>query len=156
MVSIIVDCTSYNDHTWKFLYTSSGGDNCIFVAYHYDVNTLLVKVIKNCATGPIISAWKKMNNRSVNTGCKPQKWIMDNECLFDLKDALTKKKLLVSSCPHTIILVLINQTEKVTQTDIQISLQSGASPSPSKICNLIVGPSTIASRTHPLSITSVM
>ena len=50
---------AYSDLTRRFPYTSSRGNQYIMVAYHYDVNAILVEPIKNRNSQTLVQAWKK-------------------------------------------------------------------------------------------------
>ena len=64
------------------------GNNYILVDYHYDVNNILTKTIKN-RTGPcILSGLTKIHDKLRNQVLTPKLHIMDNEVSEDLKQFL--------------------------------------------------------------------
>ena len=57
------------------------------IAYHYDVNVILFKAIKNRRAATLTAAWISLNNRLKKAGVEPKSYIMDNECSEELKTA---------------------------------------------------------------------
>ena len=48
---------SYSDQTGKFPVTSSRGNQCIFILYHYDTNSIHASPLKNRQAANITQAW---------------------------------------------------------------------------------------------------
>ena len=51
---------AYSDLCGKFPYSSSRGNNYIFVAYHYDADATLVEPLKNRNANTIVTAWENI------------------------------------------------------------------------------------------------
>ena len=76
---------TYGDLTGKYPVQSLHGNNYILVVYHYDANAILATPLKNREKGTILNGYKKLHERLINCGCKPQLQIMDNEVSALLK-----------------------------------------------------------------------
>ena len=87
------DITAYTDQTGRFPYRSSRGNEYLMIGYHYDANAILVGALKNREAQTLTTCWNKLNARFNIAGVQPTTYVMDNECSYTLKDALTKQNI---------------------------------------------------------------
>ena len=83
------------------------------VAYHYDVNIILIQPLKNRQAATLTAAWKIINDSLLKSGVVPKSYIIDNEC-DDLKAVLNKTELTYQLVPPHIHRA--NKAERAIQT----------------------------------------
>ena len=120
---------AYTDLTGRFPFQSSRGNNYLFILYNYDANAILAEPIKDRSAATITKAWTKLHSRLKLGGCKPELYIMDNECSADLKKALQKE-----SCTFQLVPPHVhrrNAAERAISTfkDHFLSILSAVNPS---------------------------
>ena len=96
VIHAIVDCddvVAYGDMTGRFPYRSSRGYQYIYIAYHYDANSIVAAAMKNRNASTIVDTWENIMTRFEKFGMKPDTFVMDNECSNELKQALAKEKV---------------------------------------------------------------
>ena len=91
--------TTYTDQTGRFPAQSSRGHNYVFVCYDYDSNAILVEPLKNREADSIANAWKKCHGRLTKNGHLCKKYILDNECSSQLKNALKVENIELELVP---------------------------------------------------------
>ena len=70
----------YTDQTGRFPVTSSKGNTYIFVAYHFDSNTIPAEPLKTRSGLDITAAYEKLHILLTNRGLRPHLFILDNKC----------------------------------------------------------------------------
>lgn len=102
------------DLTGRFPYTSSRGNNYIFVLYDFDSNAILSTPLKSRLAGEIKNAWERLHDKLRARGIEPNTYIMDNEASKELKRAILKYKLKYQLTPPH--MHRINAAERAIRT----------------------------------------
>ena len=63
------------------------------IFYNYDTNTILVELLKEKKVETLTAAWIKAHKQLKNNGHATELYILDNEYLADLKDAMINKEI---------------------------------------------------------------
>ena len=76
----------HSDLTGRFPVASTQGNNYLLVCYDYDSNNILVEPLTDRRATTQVDAYKKIYQRLINGGCRPQMQRLDNECSHLLQD----------------------------------------------------------------------
>ena len=103
---IIIDkkeyCIAYTDITGKSPQKSIRVNQYISIAYHYDVNCILVEPMQDRTSTSITNAWSKLNDIFAQSGAVPCTYVMDNEIPNKFIQALHQHKTSYQLVPpHT-------------------------------------------------------
>jgi hypothetical protein len=82
----------YNDLTGNFPFMSIDGSVCLFVLYHYELDTILVKAIANVDAHSIYEAYKEVFETLEAKGYTPKMNVTDNQATKFINKFLTKKE----------------------------------------------------------------
>ena len=63
------------------------------IDYHYDANYIIGITVKNRSASVLTTDWEKLHDIFSKAGVAPSTWVMDNEILSELNDALTTKDI---------------------------------------------------------------
>ena len=74
----------------------------------------MAKVVKNRQAATLTEAWQHLNKKIETAGVRPYTYIMDNECMQDLKNALNKENIKYQLVPPH--LHQANKAERAIQT----------------------------------------
>ena len=79
----------YSDQTGKFPYKSSRGNQYIMIMYDFDSNAILVEPLKSRQGKELTSAFNKCRNKLNLKDNIQNLFVLDNECSFEVKRAIT-------------------------------------------------------------------
>ena len=93
LINLDQSITGFIDLTGRFPKISSHGNQYIMVRYHYDVNCILAKLIKNRQGSTITEAWQSNHNDFKKAGTAPTTYILDNETSKELMEGFDKERI---------------------------------------------------------------
>ena len=92
--------TIYSDLTGRFLLQSYTGMQYIFIAYVYDQNYIIIRLMKNRSNASMIKVFKDVYKMLQQKGTNPSLHVLDNECSKAIKQ---NRKRQYNSSSHTTI-----------------------------------------------------
>ena len=84
--------TIYTDLTGRFPVRSLHSNQCIFLAYVYDANAILVRPMKTRETPSMLKAFKDIYEHLEAINMQPKLHIMDNECSRKIQNYITTNR----------------------------------------------------------------
>jgi len=80
--------TIYTNQTGKFRYRSKQGYNYNFLTYYYDLNAIIVRLLKLKKASKLLLVLKEIHSYLVARDFKPQYQILDNEASITVTNFL--------------------------------------------------------------------
>jgi hypothetical protein len=100
-ISFIPKGTGYTDLTGRFPHISARGNKYLLIVYDFDSNAILSEPLKSRQADEIKKAWEILHAQLAKCGTAPKMHILDNEVSNELKNAMIKKQLDVSTSLST-------------------------------------------------------
>ena len=85
--AVIIPAPEYNKERWT-IYTDQTSQFPFQYSYNYDANAILVEPLKDQKAETLTAAWIKARKQLINNGYNAKLYIIDNECLANLKDTI--------------------------------------------------------------------
>ena len=91
--------TMYTDITGAFPVRLFKGMQYIFVAYVYDLNTIIVRAMPSCTDASMVTAFTEVITTFKTGGYHPALTVMDNECSATVEKYIRSEKINIQLVP---------------------------------------------------------
>ncbi len=91
--------TMYADITGAFPVRSIKSMQCVFIAYIYDLNAIIVRAMPSCTNASMVQAFTKFISILKSGGYHPALNVMDNECSATVEKYIWSKAVNIQLVP---------------------------------------------------------